>query len=267
MLYANYHTHTWRCGHAAKQPDEDYVRAAIDTGVKVLGFSDHCPWPYPEGSYKRGTRMHISELDEYIASIRGLVERYRDRIRIYVGLECEYYEEYLDSLKRYREMTDYLLLGVHWRRVEENGEISYAEAVTPEQISWLAGNTIRGMKSGLFRYVAHPDHFLQSYPVFDECCEKLSRAICETAVQTGLPLEYNLGGVRKGARGGFTGIGYPCRGFWEIAAQYGCRAIVGLDAHTTNPFYKPEMTAMIDRAEATLRSLGMEPLRVLEDLA
>ena len=34
------HTHTKRCGHAFGA-DEEYVQAAIDAGIKVLGFSDH----------------------------------------------------------------------------------------------------------------------------------------------------------------------------------------------------------------------------------
>ena len=43
-----YHTHTARCHHATGE-DEEYVRAAIDAGIKVLGFSDHAPMPYPGG--------------------------------------------------------------------------------------------------------------------------------------------------------------------------------------------------------------------------
>lgn len=41
MLY-NLHTHTFRCNHATGE-DKAYVEYAIQSGVKVLGFSDHCP--------------------------------------------------------------------------------------------------------------------------------------------------------------------------------------------------------------------------------
>ena len=99
MLYANYHTHTYRCGHGSTEPDEAYVLAAIEAGVKILGFTDHCPWPYSESFYKRGVRMHMSELPEYIASIRGLAEKYKDSIKIYVGLECEFFEEYYEYIE------------------------------------------------------------------------------------------------------------------------------------------------------------------------
>ena len=38
----NYHTHTARCRHATGT-EEEYVLAAIDRGLKILGFSDHTP--------------------------------------------------------------------------------------------------------------------------------------------------------------------------------------------------------------------------------
>ena len=38
----NYHTHTTRCHHAVNS-DEEYIQAAIEAGIKYLGFSDHAP--------------------------------------------------------------------------------------------------------------------------------------------------------------------------------------------------------------------------------
>ena len=48
MMLANYHTHTVRCKHAVGS-EREYIEAAIANGFKILGFSDHTPWPYPEG--------------------------------------------------------------------------------------------------------------------------------------------------------------------------------------------------------------------------
>jgi histidinol-phosphatase (PHP family) len=42
----NYHTHTTRCHHAAGT-EREYVEAAIANGIKVLGFADHTPYPFP----------------------------------------------------------------------------------------------------------------------------------------------------------------------------------------------------------------------------
>ena len=47
-MIANYHTHTWRCRHA-DGTEREYVERAIEGGLKILGFSDHSPYPFPDG--------------------------------------------------------------------------------------------------------------------------------------------------------------------------------------------------------------------------
>ena len=49
-MKTNYHTHTFRCNHAAER-DEDYVLAALKNGYAILGFSDHTPWPYRQAHF------------------------------------------------------------------------------------------------------------------------------------------------------------------------------------------------------------------------
>ena len=68
MIKNNWHTHTYRCGHA-RGTDEEYVLSAIKAGIKKLGFSDHAP--YPE-CHAKGMRMNYEEYDGYVASIKSL---------------------------------------------------------------------------------------------------------------------------------------------------------------------------------------------------
>ena len=51
-MIANYHTHTYRCGHAVGE-DRQYVETAIRRGLQVLGFSEHVPMPFPDGHESR----------------------------------------------------------------------------------------------------------------------------------------------------------------------------------------------------------------------
>lgn len=51
-----------------------------------------------------------------------------------------------------------------------------------------------------------------------------------------MPLEYNLYGIDKQGRGRQKGLGYPCKLFWEAAADHGCTAIIGVDAHRPEHF-------------------------------
>ena len=67
----NYHTHTERCGHATGD-DEQYVRAAIEAGIKFLGFSDHVPF---KNVVHPSDRMNYDQLDDYIESIETLKKK------------------------------------------------------------------------------------------------------------------------------------------------------------------------------------------------
>ena len=113
-MIANYHTHTWRCCHAAGT-EEGYVRSAIRAGMKILGFSDHTPYLFPDGYYST-FRMRPNEIGDYSTTVLRLREKYRDQIDIHLGVECEYYpkhfSETLELLRR--NQVEYLILGQHF---------------------------------------------------------------------------------------------------------------------------------------------------------
>ena len=241
LLRANYHTHTTRCGHAGADSEEDYIKTALAQGIRILGFSDHTPWPYRTGYEDFGVRMRLSELDNYEATVRTLARKYGSdatcgpreaAIRIYCGLECEYFPEYTDFLQELHERMDYLILGAHWTRSNEFGTAPYSGHVTqPRHLYEYAENVTAGMESGLFRNLAHPDLIFSDYPFFDSDCEEVSRRICDAALRTGTPLEFNISGRMKMRDGRFLGLGFPCLPFWEIAGESGNEVLIGCDAH------------------------------------
>ena len=96
-MKTNYHTHTTRCHHATGS-DEEFVLSAIKGGYQELGFSDHTPWKY-HTDYISDIRMLPEELPGYVESIRSLQEKYKNQISIKIGLECEYFPEYIHWLK------------------------------------------------------------------------------------------------------------------------------------------------------------------------
>lgn len=69
-MIANYHTHTWRCRHA-DGTEREYVERAIEGGLKILGFSDHSPYPFPEG-YDSGMRMRLDQVEGYVDTVLAL---------------------------------------------------------------------------------------------------------------------------------------------------------------------------------------------------
>lgn len=231
-MKTNYHTHTIRCKHAVGA-DESYVKSAILAGFDELGFSDHVPWPFEDG-FTSKIRMTMGQYRDYVDSILLLKEKYRDKIRICLGLECEYFEEYKDwliELKKSDEI-EYLIFGNHFAYPENSSyyEGYYGECIkTTEDLEKYKNATLKGIESGLFAYVAHPDLFMRCYPEFDSYCEKISEEICKKAKEKNILLEYNISGFPYCEKRGY--IGYPAKKFWEIAKEYDCKCIIGYDAH------------------------------------
>lgn len=257
-MKANYHTHTARCGHASGS-DEDYVRAAIAQGFDELGFSDHVPWPYASGYTHPTVRMTIAQMDGYIDSIRALERKYADRLRIRLGFECEYFPEYMGWLAEMREARglDYLILGNHYDGTDEGG-MYFGNVRTPAQLAAYVERTAKGVQTGLFAYLAHPDLFMRSYPAFDGSCRQAARELCAVCRECGVPMEYNLHDRYLAPVTGRRS--YPHPEFFEIAAQEGVSVIIGLDAHEPEEIANPAQWLL---ARQELAALGVRPVESL----
>lgn len=254
----NYHSHTTRCMHATGT-EEEYVLQAIASGFECLGFADHTAWPY-RSDFVANMRMHISQLEDYIFTVRGLREKYAEQIRIFVALECEAFPEYYPWLREIREKyaLDYLILGNHYDTTDEWGGPYFGRCKTHECMERYVETTIAGMESGLFAYLAHPDIFLHRYPVFDACAERSCRRICEAAKRLDMPIEYNLLGHRRNPEAKAQGfVGYCSPEFWEIAEECGNRCIIGVDAHA------PEHLDCADLFREVYRNLERRGLEVI----
>ena len=262
-MIANYHTHTWRCGHSEMVADEAIVQQAIKSGLKVLGFSDHSPWPYETPTNWPNVRMTMEQLPQYLESVRQLKEKYKDQIRIYVGLECEYYPAYMPWLQSVRDQLDYVIFGNHFPRTDEHGTKHFQRSTTAEEVQRFYDTFQEAMQTDWFCYVAHPEIGLRSYPVFDNVCIDGSYALCRRAKQMDKPLEYNLYGAELHEMKKHTGLGYPCHQFWEIAKEVGCKAIIGGDVHWLRHL---QNTDAMKRAEDYLTGMGLELLQTLPGL-
>lgn len=251
MLKANYHTHTWRCRHA-EDNERAYVRAALDAGLKVLGFSDHSPYPF-DGDYYSTFRMRCDQTDEYIRTIAALREEYRGDIDIRIGFEAEYYPRYFGRLLEMLEPTEYeyLILGQHML----NNEIGERGCIEPtEDAGRLRAYTdqcMEALNTGAFSCFAHPD--LLDYRGDDAFYRAEARRLCREAKSCGVPLEINLWGLGLHRD-------YPREAFWEEAAVVGNSVIVGWDAHKRDWMRNTEVPAA---AEEMIARLGLRRLDYL----
>ncbi len=261
MIDANYHSHSFRCGHA-EGDDEEYVKAALKQGFKVLGFSDHVMLPWAS---QPGMRGDYSLLDGYIASVNNLKRKYAGRIDVYLAFECEWYHEEYASF--YRDLLtkrgfDYLILGQHCLRTD-NHFVYYSHIADEKQaVELYVRDVIDGLESGLFAYLAHPDHFLLWYGKWDETAKDAAYRICKKAKELNIPLEINMGPSRWKAKTSLDDLSvvcYPYRKFFEIAKEIGNDVIIGVDAHRPSEYATSDYAWALDFAER----LGFQPLKRL----
>ncbi len=238
-----YHCHTKRCGHATGE-DEEYVRRAIDLGIKRLGFSDHVI--LPEGYSQPGIRGDYSLLEDYLQSIKSLKVKYKDQIEILVGFEAEYFPELVDYYKDLlKNKIDFLILGQHC--TFENGSFhwSFPETDPTKYMERYANNVIQGMKTGLFTYLCHPDLFMNHHGIWNETIEKYSREILKACEELNIPIEINMQQWRYGRSDGKY-FGYPNVHFFNLAKEYNVKCVIGLDAHEPNAFSERDLEMISD---------------------
>lgn len=258
-MKTNYHTHTQRCLHA-QGSEEDYIKAALDAGVSVLGFSDHAP--FPDRDY--GFRMPYSELGEYFSAVDRLAKEHSSDIILKKSLEIEYmpqYQSYYEMiLSRYN--PDYLILGEHFF-LDRTGHMYNitTEANDTELYLAYAQAVADALKTGYFQIVAHPDIFAMNRFAWDKNCDAASEIIIEAAAATGTVLEYNANGFRRGLHDYPDGrrYMYPHTNFWRKVVGTCIPVIIGSDCHNPSQVWDDCMP----RAQTALQELGISPIETL----
>lgn len=250
-MIANYHTHTCRCGHA-KGSEREYVEAAIQKGLKILGFADHTPQPF-QGGYGVGTRMQIDELEDYAKTILALKEEYASEIEIHLGLEVEYFPAVFETLlKGARDCgVEYFLLAQHLLGNGMNEPHVGQPFRDVEFLHCYCKQVEEAIQTGAFSYIAHPD--IVRFEGDAAAYEQEMRKLCKLANQYEIPLELNLVGVRYNFH-------YPNERFWKIAGEEKCQVILGSDAH------EPELVRSqedIDRAKIIVGKYGLQLVKKL----
>lgn len=231
---SNFHTHTELCHHATGVAQDYAMQAALD-GCAALGFSDHCPYPESFDDAWPAIRMSTEEVPLYLRQIEKAKEN--SLFPVFTGFECEwdarYKSWYQDELMG-AYGAEYLILGSHWVTLNGGARHVYCPNIENNaDLNRYIDQTIDGMRSGLFAFLAHPDLFMSGHREWDDQAQSCSLAIIDAALDLNLPLEINgLGSTREPLR---TERGmryqYPYVEFWELAAQKGARVICSSDAH------------------------------------
>ncbi len=228
----NLHMHTTRCNHATGT-DREYVEHAIKAGYTKIGFSDHAPILFPDGSNGHYIRMKPSEYEDYAKSVLSLKQEYKKDITIYFGLEAEYYPQlFKKNLEFWKQFPlDFLILGSHFIGNEYEEDSVYSGRslgiASPSLLEKYVNQTIEGLNTGVFTCLAHPD--LIRFTGSDKHYKQQMKRLCLCAKALKIPLEINLLGFS-------TNRQYPNPLFWKVAKSVGNDVIIGLDAHEAQAY-------------------------------
>ena len=216
------HNHTPLCKHAKGEPEE-YIKKALEKGIKIYGFADHAPMNF-DPKY----RMNFEEMEKYEQKITFLSQKY-DNIKILLGYEVDFTPE-VDKrvLKR---NVDYLIGSVHFL---DNWGFDNPEFIKEwqnrdvEDIYKEYFYLIEQMaKSRKFEIVGHLDliKVFGYRPKGD--IKQIAKNAIEAIADNKMVVEINTAGIRKKVN-----EPYPSAELLEMVKQYNIDITFGSDAHT-----------------------------------
>ena len=153
------HTHTQYSKHATGEVEE-LIKAAISNNIKILSITDHAPYFVDEYN-----RILKSELGKYIREIRFFSNKYKDDIKVLVGLEVDYHPEhnlYIYNLLKDIEI-DYVIGAIHYVYINDKkiNVWDIDSLLAPEFIDEYFNYLDSMIESGFFDSIAHPDTILR----------------------------------------------------------------------------------------------------------
>ncbi len=243
----NYHGHTIHCKHGTGTIRE-HIESAIEGGLEEVAISEHVPI-----KGKRLSRIDYEDFASFMTELNELKHEYRGKIKVLTGLECEYVDEVFESHLALQQKynIDFLCLGHHFTYLSQPAH-HYFLTSDVTMASEYVKQAIAGIKSGHFKFIAHPDIFLNELEMTEELAG-LSRELLQACEEHQLAVEINANGIRNQK-------GYPNYEFWQIAKDYHLQVIINSDAHAPSEV-NDEAVAM---AYQFAHDLGIEITERLE---
>jgi histidinol-phosphatase (PHP family) len=273
---ANYHTHCEFCD--GRSTAAEMASAASAAGYQVLGFSSHCPLPFPADG-----NMELSRLGEYKAEVRRLGREWEGRgLEVLAGLEIDW----IPGLCSPRDEVfakaglDYKIGSIHYIELPGSGRFAVDYGLA-EVEAWLAACSDREpgramyetyysrlselIESGGFDILGHFDLVKKNNGglaggrgrFFDESSLGYRDAALGAArllAGKDIVVEINVGGMSRGK----VKEPYPSLAILKELRAERVRITFSADAHATE-----HLGSHLDVARQLAREAGYESVAVL----
>lgn len=232
---ADFHMHTTFCD--GKNTAEEMVLKGIEIGLEVIGLSVHSPHPM-----NFDWCIPRDKTEAYRAEIHRLRDKYADKIRVYCGIEQDYYS----GLPT--EDYDYVIGSVHAVVHSETAytDVDNSAAVARKGINTYFGGDPYAYAEAYYALVSdvvnktnadiigHFDlltKFQDCGLAFDPQNPRYIAAwqnAADKLLQTGKPFEINTGAISRGYRK----TPYPALDIMRYLAKHGGTAVITSDSHS-----------------------------------
>lgn len=244
--------HTSLCKHAVGEPIE-YVKHAYKAGLKIIGFSDHCPSP---SKFDTESRMGLSQIEQYIEMIED-VKNNPYGVEVLCGMEIDWVPGKMDEvsslLKSYD--FDYIIGSIHYVDDYPFDNPQYINKWnTPEKIEYiwnkyadLLKDMVASFKLDIIGHIDLPKKFGMFPRNMDFFLTKLSEVI-QIASDKEVLIEINTAGIRKAVK-----EIYPSLDIMKLIKNNGGSITFGSDSHAPN-----EVGSDFDTAASLAISAGFK---------
>jgi histidinol-phosphatase (PHP family) len=239
---SNLHTHTHYSD--GTNPFEDYLRYAIERGLKSYAFTDHAPIPIIDCNWC----MDAKALNSYKHEIEALKIKYNNQIEILSGLEVDYIPDIISPLDYKNHNFDIVVGSIHYLKLPHNKylmkldsklehfkegleylfkndyrkAIDYFFKITAEMIN-IGGFDIAGHVDKVKMYIGllfpkalHTDWYLEH-----------EYNTARLLVESGVFVEINTRGIYKG----LSDAPYPSWNMIKQISDMGGKLILNADTH------------------------------------
>lgn len=226
------HCHTTFCD--GKNTPEEMILAAIQKGMRRIGFSGHATSPRGS-SYAMSPERSMA----YVQAIRALKDKYADRIEVLCGLERDLYSPYVP------EGVDYVIGSVHYIKVgktyypvdSSDAELAQCcregfggDAYAMCEAYYAGVEQLAELRPDIVGHIDLVTKYIEVDPLFDMNHPRYlaaAYAAIDALLPTGAIFEINTGAISRGWRTS----PYPAPPLLNYIKQKGGRVQLTGDSH------------------------------------
>lgn len=248
------HIHSPFCPHGTSDSFEQYIDKALEQGLQEMSFTEHMPLP----GYFMNDKKFLDEcapseeqIMKYFEELKVVIEKYKGRIKINIGLEVDFIEGYEEKtsyiLDKYGEKLEDSILSVHFIKLN-NGEYTDIDGIEgfEKAIENLGSvekvydkyyeTVLLAIESDLGKYkpkrIGHLDLiriFNKLYPIEYKKIYILEKIAKELKSQD-YEVDVNTAGLRKQ----YCKEIYMQNIFKELIEKYNIKKVYGSDSHSSS---------------------------------